>query len=213
VDPDDAHRRILEELAKGEYRQGDGFIPWVLGLIQAWLDALLGQADGGGPVRLVILVLVALLLVLLVVLLLRRTGWVRRTRGLDVSTALDAEPELSAVRLRMLSRSALSDGRKEATVLAVRALVRDLSERTLLEVTDSVTAHEAAIGAAVFFPDVHVRLERAAADFDTAAYSRHRVGQRRAEDVLRLVEFVAGSSPQLADRNDTGTTQEEATPV
>jgi hypothetical protein len=31
--------------------------------------------------------------------------------------------------------------------------------------------------------------------------------------VLRLVEFVAGSSPQLADRNDTGTTQEEATPV
>ena len=196
--PDEARERILEELSKAEYDDSPGFVAWLLGVIDDWLTGLLDGIDGSSTSQAVIAVLVVLALALVVVLVLRRTGMLRRSPSLAVDAALDAEPVLSGEELRGASRAAIDAGRSDdGTVLALRALVRDLEERTLLDVATGMTAHEAAHRAAAAFPDLRGRLQRGADAFDTAAYSVRSAGQKQAEDLLRLAEYIAETAPDL----------------
>lgn len=198
-DPDDARRRVLEELAKAEYDDSPGFIQWLLGALERWLTELLGGIDGSSTAQAGIAVLLLLILVAVAVLVLRRTGLLRRSHALAVPSALDAEPVLGAAQLRQAAREAGAAGRTDdATVLALRALVRDLEERTLLEVTAGMTAHEAAERASRSFPELHGRLLRGADAFDTAAYSHRPATAKQADDLLRLAEYIADSAPDLS---------------
>jgi len=200
VDPDEARRRILEELSREEYRTGDGFVAWLLNLFDSLVARLTADLPEATPAHWALLVLAAGVLALLVTLVLRRTGWLRRSGALSVSTALDAAETADAAELRVRARTALDAGRHDdAVVLALRSLVRDLDERTLIEVSAGMTAREVAAGAARPFPDLHRRLEHAAAAFDTAAYSRRPVGAKPAQDAVRLVEYVAQTRPDLAE--------------
>ena len=197
--PDEARERILEELAKDEYDDSPGFVAWLLGAIEDWLARMVDGVDGSSATQTVIAVLLALVLAAVVVLVLRRTGLLRRSPALAVDAALDAEPVLSGEELRGAARDAIDAGRTDdGTVLALRALVRDLEERTLLDVTTGMTAHEAATRAALTFPDLRGRLQRGADAFDTAAYSVRSVGGKPAEDMLRLAEYIAETSPDLS---------------
>ena len=197
--PDEARERILEELAKDEYDDSPGFVAWLLGAIEDWLARMVDGVDGSSATQTVIAVLLALLLAAVVVLVLRRTGLLRRSPALAVDAALDAEPVLSGEELRGAARDAIDAGRTDdGTVLALRALVRDLEERTLLDVATGMTAHEAATRAALTFPDLRGRLQRGADAFDTAAYSVRSVGGKPAEDMLRLAEYIAETSPDLS---------------
>ncbi|MDV3296078.1 MAG: DUF4129 domain-containing protein [Brachybacterium paraconglomeratum] len=197
--PDEARERILEELAKDEYDDSPGFVAWLLGAIEDWLARMVDGVDGSSAMQTVVAVLLALLLAAVVVLVLRRTGLLRRSPALAVDAALDAEPVLSGEELRGAARDAIDAGRTDdGTVLALRALVRDLEERTLLDVATGMTAHEAATRAALTFPDLRGRLQRGADAFDTAAYSVRSVGAKPAEDMLRLAEYIAETSPDLS---------------
>ncbi|GLI30894.1 MULTISPECIES: DUF4129 domain-containing protein [Brachybacterium] len=197
--PDEARERILEELAKDEYDDSPGFVAWLLGAIEDWLARMVDGVDGSSAMQTVIAVLLALVLAAVVVLVLRRTGLLRRSPALAVDAALDAEPVLSGEELRGAARDAIDAGRTDdGTVLALRALVRDLEERTLLDVATGMTAHEAATRAALTFPDLRGRLQRGADAFDTAAYSVRSVGGKPAEDMLRLAEYIAETSPDLS---------------
>ena len=197
--PDEARERILEELAKDEYDDSPGFVAWLLGAIEDWLARMVDGVDGSSATQTVIAVLLALVLAAVVVLVLRRTGLLRRSPALAVDAALDAEPVLSGEELRGAARDAIDAGRTDdGTVLALRALVRDLEERTLLDVATGMTAHEAATRAALTFPDLRGRLQRGADAFDTAAYSVRSVGGKPAEDMLRLAEYIAEMSPDLS---------------
>ena len=197
--PDEARERILEELAKDEYDDSPGFVAWLLGAIEDWLARMVDGVDGSSATQTVIAVLLALVLAAVVVLVLRRTGLLRRSPALAVDAALDAEPVLSGEELRGAARDAIDAGRTDdGTVLALRALVRDLEERTLLDVATGMTAHEAATRAALTFPDLRGRLQRGADAFDTAAYSVRSVGAKPAEDMLRLAEYIAEMSPDLS---------------
>ena len=196
---EEARERILEELAKDEYDDSPGFVAWLLGAIEDWLARMVDGVDGSSATQTVIAVLLALVLAAVVVLVLRRTGLLRRSPALAVDAALDAEPVLSGEELRGAARDAIDAGRTDdGTVLALRALVRDLEERTLLDVATGMTAHEAATRAALTFPDLRGRLQRGADAFDTAAYSVRSVGGKPAEDMLRLAEYIAESSPDLS---------------
>lgn len=200
LDPDEARSRVHEELAKSEYDDSPGFLDWLLGLIERWLTDLLGGVDGSSPAQAGIAVLLALLLGAAVVLVLRRTGLLRRSHALSVAAQLDAEPVLGAAQLRRAAREASEGGRHDdATVLALRALVRDLEERTLLEVTAGLTAHEAAVRSARPFPELRGRLQRGADAFDTAAYSHRSATAKEADDLLRLAEYIAETAPELSD--------------
>ena len=197
--PDEARERILEELAKDEYDDSPGFVAWLLGAIEDWLARMVDGVDGSSATQTVIAVLLALVLAAVVVLVLRRTGLLRRSPALAVDAALDAEPVLSGEELRGAARDAIDAGRTDdGTVLALRALVRDLEERTLLDVATGMTAHEAATRAALTFPDLRGRLQRGADAFDTAAYSVRSVGAKPAEDMLRLAEYIAETAPDLS---------------
>ncbi|PWH05156.1 DUF4129 domain-containing protein [Brachybacterium endophyticum] len=203
VDPDEARRRVLEELAKGEYHRDDGFLSRVLGLLEDWLDSLSGGAGGSSAALIVIMVVIAVVLLGIGLLVARRSGRLRRDTALGVSSRLDADPVLSAEELRRRARAAAGESRhSDAAVLGMRALVRDLQERTLSEVTEGKTAHEAAAEAALAFPALRHRLLRAADVFDTAAYSRHRIDAKSAEDVVRLAEYVAEATPRLLAGED-----------
>ena len=204
--PDEARERILEELAKDEYDDSPGFVAWLLGAIEDWLARMVDGVDGSSATQTVIAVLLALVLAAVVVLVLRRTGLLRRSPALAVDAALDAEPVLSGEELRGAARDAIDAGRTDdGTVLALRALVRDLEERTLLDVATGMTAHEAATRAALTFPDLRGRLQRGADAFDTAAYSVRSVGGKPAEDMLRLADYIAESSPDLSALEQAGT--------
>ncbi|GAP80515.1 MULTISPECIES: DUF4129 domain-containing protein [Brachybacterium] len=205
--PDEARERILEELAKDEYDDSPGFVAWLLGAIEDWLARMVDGVDGSSATQTVIAVVLALVLAAVVVLVLRRTGLLRRSPALAVDAALDAEPVLSGEELRGAARDAIDAGRTDdGTVLALRALVRDLEERTLLDVATGMTAHEAATRAALTFPDLRGRLQRGADAFDTAAYSVRSVGVKLAEDMLRLAEYIAETSPDLSalEQAETG---------
>lgn len=198
LDPDEARRRTLEELAKSEYDDSPGFVAWLLQTLEDWLVGLLGGVDGSSPLQAGLAMVIVLALVVAAVLVLRRTGLLRRGHALAVPADLDAEPVLGAEELRAAARSALDAGRvDDGTVLALRALVRDLEERTLLDVIAGMTAHEAARSAARSFPELQSRLERAADAFDTAAYSQRPATAKQGEDLLRLAEYIAEASPDL----------------
>src|SRR5699024_5924109 len=125
--------------------------------------------------------------------------------ALSVTAHLDADPVVSAAQLRREAREAGAAGRTDdGTVLALRALVRDLEERTLLEVSAGMTAHEAADQAARSFPERRAAL-LLGADACRAAASPHRPATaRRADDLLRLAEYIAESTPDLSDVEDGG---------
>jgi hypothetical protein len=198
VDPDEARRRILEELARGEYHHDQSFLGRLLGLLEDWLASLTGGAGGTSPLLIAVLVVVVLIVIAAALAVLRRGGRLRRDTTLSVSSRLDADPVLSAQELRRRARDAADGSRHgDAAVLGMRALVRDLQERTLLDLGEGMTAHEAAREAATAFPDVRTRLARAADVFDTAAYSRHRIDAKHAEDVVRLAEYLAEAVPRL----------------
>ncbi|WP_394215814.1 DUF4129 domain-containing protein [Brachybacterium vulturis] len=205
-DPDEARARILEELAKSEYDDSPGFIQWLLSTLERWLLEVLDGIDGSSTAQAGIAVVLALVLAAAVFLVLRRTGLIRRSHALTVAAQLDADTVLGAAQLRRAAREASAAGRTDdATVLALRALVRDLEERTLLEVTAGMTAHEAAQRAGASFPELRGRLLRGADAFDTAAYSHRPATAKQADDLLRLAEYIAESAPDLS-----GTEQAEA---
>lgn len=204
--PEDARSRVLEELAKKEYADSRGFLGWLLARIEEWFTALMDGVNGSSTAQGLIAVLVALALLAVTVLVLRRTGRLRRTAALAEDLSLHAEEDLRARELLDRARTALTAGRRDdATVLALRSLVRDLQERTLLEVEVGMTAHEAALAAAQSFPELRPRLLRAATAFDTAAYSARPATEKQAGDLLRLAEYLADATPDLAalDRSRT----------
>lgn len=124
VDPDEARARVHEELAKAEYDDSPGFVSWFLSLIEEWMLDLLDGVSRSSATQATLLVLLVLLLGVIVVLVLRRTGLIRRSHGLTVSDALDAEPVLSGSALREAARRAILEKRTDdGTVLALRAQI------------------------------------------------------------------------------------------
>lgn len=206
LDPDEARSRILEELSKSEYDDSPGFVDWLLGAIERWFANLMKGVDASSATQAGIAVLLLLALLAVAFLVLRRTGMIRRSPSLAVASELDADPVLTAVELRDASRSAITSGRfDDGAVLALRSLVRDLDQRTLLDVSAGLTAHEAAERAALSYPDLRGRLQRGATAFDTAAYSPRHATEKQADDLLRLAEYLAESAPDLTAVDPAGT--------
>ena len=198
--PDDARGRIRRELLKPEYDDSPGFVQWVLGAIERWLTTMLDGISGSSPAHWVVAVIVGLALLTAAVLVLRRSGMLRRSAELSVASDLDADPVQTAAQLRRRASDAASGERwDDAVVLAMRALVRDLDERTLVDVVAGMTAHEAAAAAREYFPELSSPLQKIADDFDTAAYSRSSVGAKSARDAVKLAEYLAQTSPTLTD--------------
>ena len=91
VDPDEARRRMLEELSKSEYDDSPGFVTWLLGMLETWLMDVLVGIDGSSAAQAGIFVALAVLLVVVAVqmvslgLLGELVVNMRRRRNLDAT--------------------------------------------------------------------------------------------------------------------------------
>lgn len=175
------------ELTDPAYHQSDQpillrLLQWLLDKITAGITEVGDHSPGGwlGVLALVVLVVAG------VAVVRWRMGPVRRTAGSDRSVFDAAELGLSAAEHRR--RADAAAGREDwsdAVRERLRAVVRDLEERGLLDVRPGRTADEAAAAGGDVLPAVAAPLRDGARAFDEVSYGG------RAGDVAAYHALVA----------------------
>ncbi|MFD9305630.1 DUF4129 domain-containing protein [Streptomyces sp. NPDC060048] len=167
---DAAREAARQELSKPVYHQNDpGLVQRALDRFWDWVGDLFDHASGATPGGTLGLVAIAVFVVLVVAALWWRLGTPSRTAG--PAGGLFDEGIRSAADHRKASDALASEGRwSEAVQERMRAVVRSLEERTLLDPRPGRTADEAAAEAAVSLPSHAGALRAAARTFDDVTY-------------------------------------------
>ncbi|MBK5996440.1 DUF4129 domain-containing protein [Streptomyces microflavus] len=202
-----AREAAESELSKPMYHENDPnflqrglnhFWDWVAGVF----DAAAGAAPGG-PAGLVVLVLVV---IGLAVALWWRLGTPQRSsRPADALFENDG-PRSAAQHRAAADAHAAALRWTEAVQERMRALVRSLEERALLDPRPGRTADEAAAEAGRALPDHATRLRSAARDFDDVTYGGRTAGQPTYLALRALDTELDEAKPVLpgASRGATG---------
>jgi Domain of unknown function (DUF4129) len=196
---EEAREAARRELADPAYSQDDpGLVERLLIWLERELTELLAraaEATPGGWRGLVVLVV----LVLLIAAIVRyRVGPLAR-RTARASEALFDAAERSADHHRLLADRAA--GRRdwgEAIRERLRAIVRDLEERDLLETRLGRTAHEAAVDAGRILPSLAADLLGAASAFEDVWYGGRPATAAMYDGLRDLDTRVARSRPAPA---------------
>lgn len=191
---EEAQELARRELSRHEYDEARP--PWLLRLARALLDEfaeLVGRASGavpGGTFGLLMLTLLLVGLVTLVVLRVRPSA--ARSRSRD---ELFGDVVLTAARHREAAEQHAASGRfAEAVRERLRAIVRELESRGVLDPRPGRTVDEVARDAGAAVPTVAAPLQRGATVFDEVWYGG-RVADRAAYDVLVEVDQLVTSAP------------------
>ncbi len=172
VDPDadEASRWAEDELAKPEYAEQG---PSLLDRFYAWLEELLSFTDGvtAGmpPMAVLIGIVLAAGVVALIVWLVM--GPLQRSRRSAAGAALDPDDARSANQMREAAQQAAARADWDTAVMEMfRAIARGAHERGIIDLSEGMTAHEAAEAIARATVDGAVAVT-VGADFDTVRYS------------------------------------------
>jgi Domain of unknown function (DUF4129) len=201
VGRDDARRAAQEELSKGIYHRNEpGPVERAVDAVIDWIGRSLGRVvdatPGGGLGLLVLLAIV----VAAVAVVIWRTGPIRRgPRGrLPV---LELSSELGAVDHRRLADEHAAAGRwAEAIRERMRAIVRELESRGVLEPRPGRTADEVAQEGSALVPALAGDLDAAARIFDEVWYggrpatAREDALMRQADERVRRARLVVGAA-------------------
>lgn len=165
-----AREAAEHELSKPMYHENDpNLLQQGLDRLWDWIGELLDTASGaapGGPLGLIVLML---LVVGLVAALWWRLGTPRRpVRSADA--LFDDSPRSAAEHRRAAEAHAAAQHWNEAVQERMRAIVRSLEERALLDPRPGRTADEAAAEAGRPLPAHAARLHAAAREFDDVTY-------------------------------------------
>ncbi|MEU6315841.1 DUF4129 domain-containing protein [Streptomyces sp. NPDC047014] len=165
-----AREAAERELSKPMYHENDpSLIDRALRAFFDWLDDLFGAAAGATPGGAVGLLAVVLVIALSATALWWRLGAPRRTA--TTAPALFPDGIRSAADHRTAAEAHAAAGRwNEAVQERMRAIVRSLEERTLLDPRPGRTADEAATEAAQSLPSQAQALHAAARTFDDITY-------------------------------------------
>jgi uncharacterized protein DUF4129 len=167
-----AREAAERELSKGEYHRDD---PGLLNRILDWLwdhiSSLLNSAAQASPGGWVGLTVIIGLLVLLVVALRLRLGRLRPGPASEAATLFDKGPRSAAQHRRAAETHAAAGQWNQALQERMRAIVRSLEERALLDHRPGRTADEAAVEAGRALPAHADALRSAARSFDEVTYS------------------------------------------
>lgn len=200
-----ARRAARHELSRPVYHQDDpGPIRQALDWFWDHVTDLSDKAAGVAPGGTVGLVVIVLVVVLLVVALRMRLGTLRR--GPRSEAALFTDGPRTADDHRAAAETHAAAGRwSEALQERMRALVRSLEERALLDPRPGRTADEAAGEAARSLPTHADALHAAARAFDEVTYA-HRPADAAAYERLRdLDAALQATTPEPATAGDVGT--------
>ncbi|MER6362436.1 DUF4129 domain-containing protein [Kitasatospora sp. NPDC001527] len=198
--PRDAAREAArDELVKADYHRHDPsiqerIIDWIMERINDALNALAGGGTSGAT-GLVLFLVVALVIG---AALWWRLGAPKRAARTDLGVFGGTGPRSAAEHRADAERHAAAGLWAEAVREQMRALVRDLEERALLDPRPGRTADEAAAEAGRALPEHAAALTAAARTFDDIAYGE-RTADQAAYQLLRDLDRTLGRArPVLA---------------
>jgi hypothetical protein len=196
---DEAQRLARIELANPRYTGDDE--PWTQKVLRWVLDRiarLLDTVGGSSPLGWFGILGVIALVVLVVVVVRRRTGVLTRS---PVSTGLFTGADRSAADFREeAERFASSGAWAEAVRARLRAVVRHVEERGLVDVRPGRTADEIARDAGRALPAVAGDLRAAARVFDDVWYGGRTADASSYERLVAVDDAVTAARP--GDRAD-----------
>ncbi|MFC7016206.1 DUF4129 domain-containing protein [Streptomyces viridiviolaceus] len=204
---DPAREAARRELSKRMYHENDpSWFQRALNAFWDWVDKLFSAASTatpGGTLGLVVIV-VAVLAVLGA--LWWRLGTPRR-RPVSSPALFDDRPRSAADHRAAAEAHAAQGHWSQAVQERMRAIVRALEERALLDIRPGRTADEAAAEAGRSLPDHGDRLRAAARDFDDVTYGGRAGSEQAYRRLADLDSDLERSKPHLADRADRNTRQ------
>ncbi|MDQ7992284.1 MAG: DUF4129 domain-containing protein [Propionicimonas sp.] len=193
-DAEEARRQLETELAKPEYYNAGG---WFGDQLDRFWDWLLGDpATTSGLSDSQLLAVVVAVVVLAGLAIWAFMGPLRRERRVRSAT-VQAEEGRTAAELRGRAADLAEAGEwVPATMQLFRGIVRSLAERTIIDETPGITAHEAAERAAERLPTAAVGLADGADLFDALAYGDRPGGRDQYEQLVTLDAELAGLRPE-----------------
>ncbi|WP_445524261.1 DUF4129 domain-containing protein [Streptomyces cyslabdanicus] len=199
VPRDPAREVARRELSKPMYHEHDpGLLQRALNAFWEWLGKLFGSAavaTPGGSIGLVV-VIVAVLAVLGA--LWWRLGTPRRAPT-SSTTLFDDRPRSAAEHRAAAEAHAAQGHWNQAVQERMRAIVRSLEERALLDIRPGRTADEAAAEAGRALPAHSDRLRAAARDFDAVTYGGRSATEAAYHRITELDHDLERTRPQLTD--------------
>ncbi|MFI8215950.1 DUF4129 domain-containing protein [Streptomyces sp. NPDC085932] len=198
VPRDPAREAARRELSKRMYHEDDpSLFQRALDAFWDWLGELLNAASTATPGGTLGLVVIVLAVVAVLAALWWRLGTPRRQPA-SSATLFDDRPR-SAVDHRAAAEAHAAQGHwNQAVQERMRALVRALEERALLDVRPGRTADEAAAEAGRALPAHTDRLRTAARDFDDVTYGGRSATEQSYHRMAELDRDLERTKPQLA---------------
>lgn len=193
-----ARELARQELAKQAYvEQQPGLLQRAWDATTDFFDRLLSGTDGGGGGSIWRLLLLVLVLAVVVALIVYQAGGLRGSaRG---GRALLEGPVLTAAFHRGEADRHAQAGRwAEAVRERLRAVVRSLEERGVLEPRPGRTADEVAADAGGALPELAEQLQRAAGVFDEIWYGGREAGEQAYATVAGVDDAVSARLGQPA---------------
>ena len=198
---EEAQRLARLELAKQDYAKDDQ--TWVQKAIQWLLDRIndvLERATQTSPLGWFGLLGIAVLVVLVVVAVRRRTGALGRS---SYDAAQFDVGDRSAADFRAAAEAYAASGAwAEAVRARLRAVVRDLEERGLVDARPGRTADEIARDGGTALPSVAADLRAGARLFDDVWYGGRPADRRSYEQLVALDRAVSSARPGGAAARD-----------
>ncbi|MFB7493808.1 DUF4129 domain-containing protein [Streptomyces sp. NPDC056161] len=195
---DPAREAARRELSKGMYHENDpSLLQRALNAFWDWLGRVLDAAASATPGGTIGLVVVVLAVVAVLAALWWRLGTPRR-RPVSVPALFDDRPRSAAEHRAAAEAQAAQGHWNQAVQERMRAVVRALEERALLDARPGRTADEAAAEAGRALPAHTDRLHAAAREFDDVTYGGRRAHRQTYDRLVELDRDLERTKPALA---------------
>ncbi|MFI2415054.1 DUF4129 domain-containing protein [Streptomyces sp. NPDC018947] len=198
VPRDPAREAARRELTKGMYHENDpGWFQRALDALWNWIGDLFSAASTATPGGMLGLIVIVLAVVAVLGALWWRLGTPRR-RPVSAPALFDDRPRSAADHRAAAEAHAAQGHWNQAVQERMRAVVRSLEERALLDIRPGRTADEAAAEAGRALPAHSDRLRAAARDFDDVAYGGRPGTEQTYRRLTDLDRDLERGKPDLA---------------
>ncbi|MGW0614344.1 DUF4129 domain-containing protein [Streptomyces sp. NPDC002788] len=199
---DPAREAARRELSKRMYHENDpSLFQRALDAFWDWLGKLFNAASAATPGGALGVVVIILAVVAVLAALWWRLGAPRR-QPTSSAALFDDRPRSAADHRAGAEAHAAQGHWNQAVQERMRALVRALEERALLDVRPGRTADEAAAEAGRALPAHTDRLRAAARDFDDVTYGGRSATEQAYHRIAELDRDLERAKPQLATSSD-----------
>ncbi|MFI1421802.1 DUF4129 domain-containing protein [Streptomyces sp. NPDC020731] len=202
---DPAREAARRELSKGMYHENDpSWFQQALDTFWEWVGKLFGAASTATPGGTLGLVVIIAAVIAVLGALWWRLGTPRR-QPTSAPTLFDDRPRSAAEHRAAAEAHAAQGHWNQAVQERMRAVVRALEERALLDLRPGRTADEAAAEAGRVLPVHTTRLRTAARAFDDVAYGGRAATEQSYRRLAELDLDLERTKPQLATSGSHGT--------